>query len=256
MSNVKTVEERKKEYFAYNTFKKSTADITMFFPIGQPPVGLAPEDIILTLQRIVDLLKGVTGLRLQDALTLECECARFDKTIVIGYSSGDYWRIDNTIGLSCDCLKAENGAITTCTHELVHPFFKIFFYKSVSLRKKDKNEDWGDGFCDFLRIFIIDFIMNTSSINLKEIKDQENGTQYNWREESFEEYMRCTEKTGDHWEGYHKLALRLLNEFRMYMKTHDDPEKGEFGALKGFLQVLSQKEDLENEVTEIYHSIL
>ncbi len=257
MSNIKTVVDRELEYFSYDTFEVCTKDVVLVCPRSKSSVGLDCHQTTVALQRIVDFLTEVMGLKLRNSWSLGRNTA-FHSTIVIGYRRDEdldpseqnpSWVSDNTVKLPWDCLEIENKTITACTHELVHPFFKIFFYSSLTLLTDRQNEHWGEGFCDFLRIFVIDAL----DMNLNE---QVNSRQYNWREDSFEQYMRNTERTGDHWEGYHKLALRLLNEFRRYRQTDQGREKGQVEALREFLQLLSLKQDLEQQVTRDYHNIL
>lgn len=255
MSKIKTVAGRRLEYFPYDTFEVFTKDVVLVCPKSRSSVGLDWHQTAAALQRIVDFLIEVTGLELRDSLTLG-RSAAFHSTIVIGYRRDEdldpceqnpSWVDHNTIKLPWDCLEVENKTITSCTHELVHPFFKIFFQKSESLHRKEENEnDWGEGFCDFLRISIIDML----NINLKEKID---GREYNWKTDSFEEYMRSTENTGDHWKTHHKPALRLLNEFRKYKQAD---EQDHTKTLRDFLQYLSRKGDLENEITKDYHKII
>jgi len=259
MSNIKTVEERKKKYFPYNTFERASQDVVLVYPKNKTAIGLNWLDTVDALQRIVDFLADITGLKLEGGLNLEDEGERFDKIVVVGYRRNEdlvsnecnpSWVSDNTTKLPWDCLQIENKTITSCTHELVHPFLKIFFHKSKSLRRREENEiNWGDGFCDFLRIFIIDFLD-------MDLKEQINGKEYNWKEDSFEGYMRSTEKTGESWKTHHKPALQLLSQFRKYRWADGYREKSEIEVLKVFLQALSSKEDLEKEITEDYHNIL
>jgi hypothetical protein len=241
---------KRKAQFIYNFSEKSTQDVLLLAPRGREIFGLGAQDTVEALQKIVDCLVKITGIRLENAKWLENGNARFHPKIIVGYhNEGDYWDIHNTIRLSWECLELENKTIASCTHELVHPFFKIFFYSSKNLRQKAENENWGDGFCDFLRIFIIETLVKNLGVNLHERIGKR---EYNWKEDDFEEYMRGTEQTGDHWERYHKPALRLLKKFRVYSQLGENRRKNQEEALRVFLRILFDAKNLEEIITKEY----
>ena len=122
-----------------------TEDLVFAYPSSEF-VGDA-ESIANELQREMDYLKNVTGLKPREEL---------GSKVVVGYrrreeggtgrqgswSGADGNRVFLSWGYLEDFDKGEPMDI--CSHELVHPFFFVSPLHEI-------NEFWGEGFCDFLR---------------------------------------------------------------------------------------------------------
>jgi len=113
------------------------------------------EDVIFTfpsvfkgdVKHIADKLQSTADLL--KYLTNRNPANYFKSRIIVGFtekSRHPNWsgtkgnRIQVPIGYS----KKENEPLDACSHEIVHPFFRCS-------PLHNKNEGWGDGFCEFLR---------------------------------------------------------------------------------------------------------
>lgn len=111
-------------------------DVIFFYP----SVFKDDADIVADkLQSSTVYLKDVT-----DVNPIE----KFRKKILVGYNkqaTQSTWSSSgNRIFLPWVRLNKKNQPLHDCAHELVHPFYNIS-------QLHDKNEPWGDTFCEFMR---------------------------------------------------------------------------------------------------------
>ncbi len=111
-------------------------DVISFYP----SVFKDDADIVADkLQSSTVYLKDVT-----DVNPIE----KFRKKILVGYNkqaTQSTWSSSgNRIFLPWVRLNKKNQPLHDCAHELVHPFYNIS-------QLHDKNEPWGDTFCEFMR---------------------------------------------------------------------------------------------------------
>lgn len=148
-----STDERKRinHYFPY-VFPEGHSEIiaSAYFILAYPKDkiihGFASEETGQKLQAIINFTRDVTGL----------DPKHYGSRIIIGYRRDEdldpregnpSWVPDNTIKLPWGYLQCSDQPIEACTHELVH----LFFHMS-ELHKDEKAQNWGEVFCDFLRI--------------------------------------------------------------------------------------------------------
>jgi hypothetical protein len=130
---------------------EATEDLVFAYPSGE--FDAEPQAVANTLQQGMDYLKDLTDLNPKQVL---------GSRVVVGYRHPSQpggtgrqstWsgRDGNRVFLSWQYLDYENEPMHICGHELVHPFYRVS-------PLHDKNEGWGEGFCDFLRAPVINFI--------------------------------------------------------------------------------------------------
>ncbi len=94
-----------------------------------------------TLQATTDFLKYVTYLNPTEFFNSRIIVGHYKNASQANWSGKEGNRI--YIPLEYEYLK-QKEFLSSCSHELVHPFFRVS-------RLHDSNERWGEGFCDFLR---------------------------------------------------------------------------------------------------------
>lgn len=102
-----------------------------------------PSEVAEDLQKSINLLKNITNLDPTEF---------FQQRTVIGYRHPNDeggrncqpgW-LPNWVNIPWSYLEKHNEPQDACSHELIHPFFRCS-------PLHNRNEGWGDGFCDFLR---------------------------------------------------------------------------------------------------------
>ena len=130
---------------------EATEDLVFAYPSSD--FDKDPETVANRLQEGMEYLKDLTDLKPKQKL---------GSRVVVGYrhtsqqggtgEQGSWSQRDgNRVFLSWEYLKGDNQPMHICGHELVHPFF---FVSPLNRR----NEGWGEGFCDFLRGPVINFM--------------------------------------------------------------------------------------------------
>jgi len=110
-------------------------------------------EIANTLQQIYDYSKFITNLKPTQYF---CNSRVIIRWLKDQNKRGDArWKSEpdrkgHWINLSWDYMTMEDEPLKICSHELVHPFYRV-----STLHTKGNiwggNEGWGEGFCDFLR---------------------------------------------------------------------------------------------------------
>ena len=111
-------------------------DVVFFYP----STFKDDADIVVDrLQSSIVYLKDVTVMN---------PIEKFRKRILVGYSKqatqSNWRRSENRIFLPWERLNKRKQPLHDCSHELVHPFYHVS-------KLHDKNEPWGDTFCEFMR---------------------------------------------------------------------------------------------------------
>lgn len=128
------------ERYSFCRNVEERSDLIFVYP---PEFGNVAKPIADKLQEAMDFLKNITELN---------PTKFFDQRTVIGYRHPNNeggndcspgWK-PNWVNIPWKYLKKANEPLDSCSHELVHPFFRCS-------PLHDRNEGWGDGFCDFLR---------------------------------------------------------------------------------------------------------
>lgn len=241
---IRTIEERTRKHFPYffsGTFRSeiSSPDFALVYLRSEMRNTFDVERTKKTLQGIINFLKEITSLKLGEGEGNK----RLDPKVLIGYRHPDNldsdetlpsWVSDNTIKLPWDALGEEKQPVEACTHELVHPFLHM-----------TEVGDWGEGFCDFLRIAIVEKFA-------PRLEWEIDGRLYGWRG-----FMReNVNREGANWQ-QHKKALCLLRQFGGGSSSkilgngstlvHPEEER-----LKNFIRPLLNKtsSELDGEIAE------
>lgn len=132
-------EDAIKKYQYCNNIQERT-DLVFIYP---SEFSKDPNVIANKLQKCVDWLKNITSI---DPTEI------FGQRVIIAYrhqndEGGDkqhpIWT-KNRISIPWKYLNKLEEPLYSCTHELVHPFFRCSPINN-------RNEAWGEGFCEFLR---------------------------------------------------------------------------------------------------------
>lgn len=115
-------------------------DLIFAYPDG---FGKNPSAVAEDLQKSMNFLKSITNLD---------PTGFFHQRTVVGYRHPNDeggrncqpgW-LPNWVNIPWSYLEKHNEPQDACSHELVHPFYRIS-------PLHNSNEGWGEGFCDFLR---------------------------------------------------------------------------------------------------------
>jgi len=135
-----TREESEKKRYSHCNNIQEREDVIFVYPIE---FNNDPNMIANAMQKVMNFLKEITGLG---------PTTFFSQRVMVGYrhqndegghKTKPIWT-QNRISIPWKYLKMPNQPLDVCTHELVHPFFRCS-------PLHDRNEGWGEGFCEFLR---------------------------------------------------------------------------------------------------------
>ncbi len=117
-------------------------DIIFLYPSYQ--FERNPNSIAANLQCIMNYVKNITSLDPTSFFKQRTVVGhRHPSDEINGKNCQPGW-MPNWVNIPWNTLNKDNEPIDMCTHELIHPFF-------ACSPIKDRNEGWGEGFCDFLR---------------------------------------------------------------------------------------------------------